>query len=164
MEKVRWKNNLLDDIVRIFKSTGIQPKDVNEFLVSVGTNPISQKTKIASLLLRPQVKLSEFSKSSSILTGIMSTFEGIDNDLIDAIETLIKYEGYIIKERELAAKFGKYESIPLKIDFDYNTIQSLSYEAREKLNKIKPQTIGQAARISGVSPSDISVLAVYYGK
>ena len=94
----------------------------------------------------------------------MDEYEDLNVDLIDSIETLIKYEGYIQKERELAVKFGKYENIPLKIDFDYHKLKSLLYEAREKLNKIKPQTIGQAARISGVSPSDISVLAVYYGK
>lgn len=163
-ENVQWKKNLLDDIVKKFKNTGIQPNEVNDFLISIGTNPISQKSKIASLLLRPQVKLAEIYKHTLPVKNIMDSYDGINSDLVDAIETLIKYEGYILKERELAAKFGKYESIPLKVDFDYHTLESLSYEAREKLNKIKPQTIGQAARISGVSPSDISVLAIYYAK
>ena len=164
MENVQWKKNLLDDIVKKFKNTGIQPNEVNDFLISIGTNPISQKSKIASLLLRPQVKLAEIYTHTLPVKNIMDSYDGINSDLVDAIETLIKYEGYILKERELAAKFGKYESIPLKVDFDYHTLESLSYEAREKLNKIKPQTIGQAARISGVSPSDISVLAIYYAK
>ncbi len=164
LEKVQWKKNLLDDILKKFKNTGIQPNEVNDFLVSIGTNPISQKTKIASLLLRPQVKLADIYKHTLLVKNLMDSYVGLNSDLIDAIETLIKYEGYILKERELAAKFGKYENIPLKSDFNYHTLESLSYEAREKLNKIKPQTIGQAARISGVSPSDISVLAIYYGK
>lgn len=164
MLAVQWKKNLLDDVVRKFKNTGIQPDEVNDFLLSTGTNPIKQKSKIANLILRPQVKLLDFYKNNPLVKSIMDEHDGLNNDLIDTIETLIKYEGYIQKERELAAKFGKYESIPLKIDFDYHSLKSLSYEAREKLNKIKPQTIGQAARISGVSPSDISVLAVFYGK
>ena len=164
MNLVQKKKVLLDGILKEFKKEGLQPKDVNEFLVSKDTNPITQKTKIASLILRPQVKLFDLYKSNEIVKNIMDDYDGLNIDLIDSVETLIKYEGYIQKERELAEKFGKYENIPLKIDFDYHQLKSLSYEAREKLNKIKPQTIGQAARISGISPSDISVLAIYYGK
>ncbi len=162
--KVLWKKSLLEGVLKQFKKTGIAPEDVNEFLVSIGTNPITQKTKIANLILRPQVKLFDLYNRNFFVKSILDKYEGLNIDLIDSIETLIKYEGYIIKERELAQKFEKFENIKLKTDFDYHQLESLSYEAREKLNKIKPQTIGQAARISGVSPADISVLAIYYGK
>ncbi len=164
MMRMQWKKDLLNSIVKKFKVSGIKPEDVNEYLVSQVTNPISQKTKIANLILRPQIKLFDFYKNNEAVRNIMDKHEGLNVDLIDSIETLIKYEGYIQKERELSAKFEKYENIPLKTDFDYHELKSLSYEAREKLNKIKPQTIGQAARISGVSPADISVLVIYYGK
>lgn len=164
MKRTQGKKELLSDILKKFESKGISPDDVNEYLVSIGTNPISQKTKIASLILRPQVKLFDFYKNNEFVKNVMERYEGLNIDLIDSIETIIKYEGYIKKERELAAKFEKYENIPLKVDFDYHELKSLSYEAREKLNKIKPQTIGQASRISGVSPADISVLAIYYGR
>ena len=81
--------------------------------------------------------------------------------MIEETEILTKYEGYIDKEKEIAEKISKFEDIPLKADFDYKSLTSLSFEAREKLSKLKPQTIGQASRINGVSPADISVLVVY---
>ena len=90
--------------------------------------------------------------------------KSINDEVLEQAEILIKYEGYISKEKELADKVGNLESLPLKPDFDYHSLKSLSTEAREKLSNIKPATIGQASRISGVSPSDISVLLVYLGR
>jgi tRNA uridine 5-carboxymethylaminomethyl modification enzyme len=87
--------------------------------------------------------------------------EGFEEEVLEQAEILIKYDGYISKEKELAEKLGKLESLPLKPDFDYQSLKSLSTEAREKLSIIKPTTIGQASRISGVSPSDINVLVVF---
>ncbi len=153
-----------DNILKEFKKTGLQPEEVNSFLLSSGTNSLSQKTKISNLILRPQVRLKKMIDSVSKVKDLFEKYAELDDDFIDSIETMIKYEGYIDKEKELALKFEKFENTPLKEDFNYHKLESLSYEAREKLSKIRPSTIGQAARISGVSPSDISVLTIYIGK
>lgn len=164
MEKVKDKSQKISQIIRKLKSISLSPEDINPYLDSKNTSRINQKTRIANLVLRPQVNLPELIDHSKIAKDIILQYEYLEADLIESIEILIKYEGYIEKEKDLADKFEKFERMKLKPDFDYHELQSLSYEAREKLNKIKPTTIGQAARISGVSPSDISVLAIYHGK
>lgn len=164
MEVVKNKRRKISEIIKKLKNVSLSPEDINPYLESKNTSKIVQKTRIASLVLRPQVTLPELIEHSSMAKDIVQKYENLETELIESIEILIKYEGYIIKEKNLADKFDKFEGIKLKIDFDYHEIQSLSYEAREKLNKIKPTTIGQAARISGVTPSDISVLAIYHGK
>ena len=97
------------------------------------------------------------------MEGFLQTLSGLTTEDLEEVEIQVKYEGYIEKEREIVEKLSKYEDIILHADFDYHKITSLSYEAREKLSKIKPRTLGQASRISGVSPADISVLIVYLG-
>jgi tRNA uridine 5-carboxymethylaminomethyl modification enzyme len=164
MEVVKDKERKISEIIHKLRNVSLSPDDINPYLESKNTSKITQKTKIANLVLRPQVNLPELIKQSSKAKDIVLKYEFLDSELIESIEILIKYEGYIVKEKDLADKFEKFEKMKLKTDFDYHELQSLSYEAREKLNRIKPTTIGQAARISGVSPSDISVLAVYYGK
>ena len=164
MQMVNDKTKRITEILHKLRNISLDPNEINTYLESKNTNPINQKTKISNLVLRPQVNLTELIEHSSTAKGIISRYENLETELIESIEILIKYEGYIVKEKELADKFEKYEKIKLNVDFDYHTLQSLSYEAREKLNRIKPATIGQAARISGVSPSDISVLAIYNGK
>ncbi len=164
MQVVNDKSRKISEIIHKLKNVSLSPDDINPYLESKKTSRILQKTKIANLVLRPQVNLPELIEQSSKAKDIILKYEFLDSELIESIEILIKYEGYIVKEKDLADKFEKFEKIKLKTDFDYHEIQSLSYEAREKLNKIKPTTIGQAARISGVSPSDISVLAIYQGK
>lgn len=158
------RRQTIEAIVKKFKSTSIEPAEVNPFLLAKSTNEIKQKVKIATLMLRPQVNLLELKEASGAVQHILDAFDGATAELLESVEILIKYEGYIIKERELAQKFEKYEKLILKDDFDYQKLQSLSYEAREKLSKIRPHTLGQAARISGISPSDISVLAIFLSK
>ncbi len=164
MLAVKDKKIKIDEIIRKLKNVSLEPNDINPYLLSKKTNGIKQKTKIANLVLRPQVNLPELIDFSDRAKEIVEKYENLDTELIESIEILIKYEGYIMKEKELADKFEKFEKIKLDPDFDYHKLQSLSYEAREKMNKIKPSTIGQAARISGVSPADISVLAIHHGK
>lgn len=158
------RRETIESIVHKLKSVSLEPAEVNPYLESKGTNGIKQKARIATLLLRPQVNLLELKDSSEVVKSLLDSFNGSSNVLLESVEILIKYEGYILKERELAQKFEKYEKLILKDDFDYQKLQSLSFEAREKLSKIRPHTLGQAARISGVSPSDISVLAIYLSK
>jgi tRNA uridine 5-carboxymethylaminomethyl modification enzyme len=164
MEAVNNKNEKIAEIINKLKNVSLDPDDINSYLISKNTNIITQKTKIASLVLRPQVNLPELIKHSKKANDIVLKYENLDPTLIESIEILIKYEGYIVKEKELADRFEKFERMKLDTDFDYHELKALSFEAREKLNRIKPTTIGQAARISGVSPSDISVLAIFNGK
>ena len=115
------------------------------------------------LLLRPQVSLEDLINNLPIL----ETYRGVDRFLKECLEEAeiqIKYDSYIQKERELAEKLDRLEFIKLPTNFNYHTIQSLSYESREKLNRYKPATLGQASRISGISPADINVLAIFLGR
>ena len=135
----------------------------NSYLAQRNSNPVKQKLRAASLISRPEVNL------SSMIEGIPAVAETIysvskDPAVIEQVEIRAKYNGYIQKEEESARKISKFEGITLHHDFDYTSLQSLSAEARQKLTSIKPSSIGQASRISGVSPSDISVLLVHLGK
>lgn len=159
---VRAKEESVLKLMSFLKSESISPEQINNKLTELETSPLKQKTKLSTLLLRPQVHLPDLLTWHDPLRNFISA-EGLDAILEEA-EILIKYEGYISKESEMADKLLRLEETPLKNDFDYRSLQSLSTEAREKLSKIKPKTIGQASRISGVSPSDINVLAVFIGR
>jgi tRNA uridine 5-carboxymethylaminomethyl modification enzyme len=154
------KKNQSEELIRFLGKESMGPESAEKVLVEQGTSPLKQKTKLANLLLRPQLNLHHLVKMSQELDNFIrkNTF---DKEVLEQAEILIKYEGYISKEKELANKLGKLENLPLKPDFDYHSLKSLSTEAREKLSHIKPTTIGQASRISGVSPSDINVLVVF---
>ena len=129
------------------------------------TPGLSQKTKISNILLRPQISIQDIEKSIPSVNDFLQEF---DKSTVEAsmeeAEILIKYGGYIEKERDNALKLEKFEDLKLGPEFDYTGLKSLSSEAREKLTKIKPSTLGQASRISGISPSDISVLTVFLGR
>lgn len=150
-----------NSIIKFLKSEGVEQDLVNPFLDSVGSTPTSQKVKLHSILGRPQVDITGLSNAIPALNNFLADKR---EESIEEAEILIKYEGYIVKEQENAEKLVRLENIYLKPDFDYHSLQSLSMEARQKLTKVKPSTIGQASRISGVSPSDISVLMVFLGR
>jgi tRNA uridine 5-carboxymethylaminomethyl modification enzyme len=162
-DRVRHKEDLLKNIIRFCKKQSAIPEDINSILSGKETDPLKQKVKISSLLLRPQLHMKDIIKGSPSLSNYISTLEGVTDEIIEQAEIRIKYQGYIDKEKDLANRLGKLENLSIKDDIDYSQLSSLSFEAREKLNKIRPRTIGQAARISGVSPADISVLAIYLG-
>ncbi len=160
LNEVEKKINETELILTKIKEESISPNEVNPFLESKGSSPIKQKVKISSLISRPQVSISDFNNTSIDKVNLSShTAEAIQQ-----AEIKIKYDGYIRRERDMADKMKRLEDIFLKEDFNYSSLQSLSSEAREKLNKLKPKTIGQASRISGVSPSDISVLLIHFGR
>ncbi len=140
------------------------PDDLNPYLMKAGTSAITQKVKYDSILARPQVDINSLHKNSSLFRALMQEKLNSDEEALSLLEIRIKYEGYIKKEREIAEKLNRLEHISLKQDFDYNALKSLSSEARQKLSTIKPTSLGQASRISGVSPSDISVLMVSLGR
>jgi tRNA uridine 5-carboxymethylaminomethyl modification enzyme len=164
MNKVQNKKAALEAISKFCKKNSANPEDVRDYLIESGTQPIGQKTRIAQLLLRPQLHLNALIHYVPTLQEFLKTLPQVDDEIIEEAEIQIKYAGYIKKEEEIANKLQKYEEIELHADFDYQKLQSISFEAREKLSAIKPKTIGQASRISGVSPSDISVLLVFLGR
>ena len=163
MDRVEHKEELLQNIIRFCKRESANPEDINPVLSEKDTDPLRQKVKIASLLLRPQLHFNDLIRGIPSLSNFINSQEGINDEIIEQAEIRIKYQGYIDKERDLANRLGKLENVVIKDDVDYQQLTSLSFEAREKLQKIRPRTIGQAARISGVSPADISVLAIYLG-
>jgi len=168
------KQALTERFIEYLNETKISPETVNPILESCETSGISQKTSLTQLLSRPQINLQclqtvlTFDFTSTSLCE--RTLSGVETpaDLIaetqEQAEISIKYSSYIQKEKEIAEKLSKHENTVLREDFDYHKLQSLSSEAREKLSKIRPRTIGQASRISGVSPADIAVLVIYLSK
>ena len=165
MKLVSEKTRLIEKIISFLKKESVNPDEVEKMLVNKGTSKISQKVKISLILSRPQISIFDLQKSVQTFTNLIDDNKAeFIKDCMEEAEILIKYGGYIDKEQEIASKLNDLEDIYLSPDFNYFDLQSLSYEAREKLSKIKPKTIGQASRISGVSPSDISVLAVYIGR
>ena len=164
LKNVEEKVKNIDKITKFLKSENVTPLEINTVLESCGTSKINQKVKIATLLLRPQVSINDLIRNIEKLGNFISDFTDDISKSVEEAEILIKYEGYIGREQNIANKLLKLEDIKMDENFDYQKLKSISFEAREKLSRIKPKTIGQASRISGVSPSDISVIAVYLGR
>ncbi|HDO27463.1 MAG TPA: tRNA uridine-5-carboxymethylaminomethyl(34) synthesis enzyme MnmG [Bacteroidetes bacterium] len=162
-ERVIKKKDQTGLLKNYLKQNSISPDEINTLLIENGTNPLKQKIKLSGLLLRPQININHLIRVNTALQNFINDNK-LDDEILEEVEILIKYQGYISKEQEMVKKMAKLEEIPLKADFDYFSLKSLSYEAREKLDKIRPGTLGQASRISGVSPSDINVLAVFIGR
>jgi tRNA uridine 5-carboxymethylaminomethyl modification enzyme len=163
MERVVSKRNAVNEFTSFLRKLSVEPEEINSYLEEENTPPIPHKGKIVNVISRPQVSLIEMTRKVSPIKEYCET-NNLNNEMIESAEILMKYEGYLQKEQETAEKLTRLESMHLKDDFNYQALVSLSLEAREKLSKIKPSTIGQASRISGVSPSDISVLMVYLGR
>ena len=158
--KVLQKKQQCSEILDHLKKLSIDPTEIDSLLEAKGTQVLKQKQKILPILLRPQISISDLMTISSV----QNTLSNYSKDALEQAEIVAKYSGYIEREKELAEKMTRLEDIKLYNDFDYNKLTSLSSEAKEKLIKVKPETLGQASRISGVSPSDISVLMVHLGR
>ena len=157
---LKSKEQNIQKLQKYFYSTSIEPTRANPILESAQSAPIEQKYKLAQLLSRPQIDIINLLSDSHIKQNL----EAYSDEEIEAASILIKYQGYIEKEKDNAEKISKLEHIRLRPDFDYKSMTALSSEAREKLSKIKPENIGQASRISGVNPADISILLVHFGR
>ena len=163
--RVIHKLEIVDKIRDYLERTSITPEAAETMLQANNTSRLSQKVKLASLLTRPQLKIASIKEHIAGFSDFVDELQTNNiEECLEEVEIRIKYGGYIDKEVELATKLDKLEDLRLHDDFDYFKLPALSYEAREKLSKIKPSTIGQASRISGVSPADISVLTVYLGR
>ncbi|HEY9047340.1 MAG TPA: tRNA uridine-5-carboxymethylaminomethyl(34) synthesis enzyme MnmG [Ohtaekwangia sp.] len=157
LNKKAHVNQLLQEL----KKNKVGPETVNTELTNFNTSSILEKVTIAHLLKRPQLGITETKALAPEIADLMNKYP---IEVQEQAEISIKYESYIDREQKLAEKIGNLEDFKIKSDFDYDRVKALSLEAREKLKKIKPETLGQATRISGVSPSDISVLTIYLGK
>ncbi len=151
--------------INYIKTTNVEPCVINSTLIKLSTPEISASEKIYRLLLRPQIKINDL---LTVLPELNKKFDKLPKYLREEVKTLceikIKYESYISKEQEVVDRINKYENLHIKDNFDYQRLQSLSFEAREKLSQIRPKTIAQASRISGVSPADIAVLVLYISR
>lgn len=162
-ENVQLKKEKIDALTRYLQKTPVEPDEINGALEKVSSSPLPQKSKIVQLLLRPEIQMEFLIKNIAEMKAYMES-ENIGKDVWEQAEIEIKYKNYIDKEQETASKIAYLENISLQPDYDYYSVQSLSTEARQKLSRIRPETLGQASRISGVSPSDISVLLVLLGR
>ncbi len=152
-----------EKIVSFIKKTSITPDEINILLNKIDSSPIKQKKKISSILSRPHVLLMDIVNYSKILKDYIKN-NSVDSKIIEQAEIIIKYSGYLNKQKESIERANRLEKIKIAKNFEYSKLHSISSEAKEKLNNIKPMTIGQASRISGVSPADINVLLVYLGR
>ncbi len=164
MMRVEDKRNRIARLIEFIKKESTIPEEINEYLSDRGTDKIKQKQKISTILLRPQVEIGGLIEAIPRFKEFLRKSNEFDKEVLEEAEIQLKYARYISKEREVADKLSKMEDLKLRENFDYHTLPALSYEARDKLNRLLPSTIGQASRISGVSPADIFVLLVYLGR
>jgi len=164
MELLEKKRKGIKELMDKLEKTSVDLSETNRFLESMGSAPLKEKLKYISVARRPEVELKDLIGLAKFTVGDTDDSEAVRNDIVEATEISIKYEGYISREKLMAEKIGRLERIKLSSDLDYERFKSISTEARQKLSRQKPGTIGEASRISGVSPSDISVLLVYMGR
>ncbi|MEI6947537.1 tRNA uridine-5-carboxymethylaminomethyl(34) synthesis enzyme MnmG [Paraflavisolibacter sp. H34] len=161
MDRVLTKKRNVEEIREELKGIALEPSEINETLESLNSSPITEKQRVEKLLLRPNISLPD------LMTGVprlAETLKIFDKESLEQAEIQTKYQTYIDKEKELVARMRQMEDLAIPENFDYKKIQALGIEAREKLNRIKPQTLGQASRISGINPSDVQILMVYMGR
>jgi tRNA uridine 5-carboxymethylaminomethyl modification enzyme len=159
---MREKEKKSNDFIDFFKNTSFNPAQINPILEDVASAPVKQSDKMFKVFSRPGVTMSHMLKLEEVSNYVNSN--DLNREVLEQAEIQVKYAGYIAKEKNNADKLQRLENIKIPDNFDYNKLKSLSFEAREKLLSIQPATISQASRISGVSPSDISVLLVYMGR
>jgi len=162
LERVRQKQFETDLLIDFLQKTSISPQEINPLLSEKESAAIAQSMKLYIIVSRPQLAFRDIQRIEKVQKFILEN--NIDEEILEQAEIHIKYAGYIEKERNNADKVSRLESIKIPENFEYHKIKSMSFEAREKLTRIQPVSISQAARISGVSPSDISVLLVYMGR
>ncbi len=161
MDKVKAKRENVEKVKTILSSMSLDPEESGSFLKSVQSATLLSKQKAAQVLLRPMIGLKEMIK---YIPKVKEALEGYDNETLEQAEIQIKYDTYIEKEKELVSKMSQLEDLIIPDNFNYEKLVSLSNEARQKFTKIKPRTLGQASRISGVNPSDVQILMVFMGR
>ena len=161
MRRLEQKQHEIEYLTQFIEATSVTPSEVNLWLDSHGSALLSQRVRLTSLLLRPEISIEQLGE---MLTAVSEVMTNLPEEVVREVETSIKYQRYIEKEQEVAGRILKFEDVLLPTDFDYFSLTALSYESREKLNSYRPANIGQASRISGISPADISVLLLTFAK
>lgn len=165
MRRVEDKQRYVVGLKSSIEQASVLPSEVNSWLEEQGSAPLSQRVRLSSLLLRPELTLDQLLALAREVSDLLQTVpEDLRTEVAYEVETVVKYQRYIEKEQEVANRILKFEDIPLPTDYDYFTLTALSYECREKLNRYHPQSIGQASRISGISPADVSVLLLSFAR
>jgi tRNA uridine 5-carboxymethylaminomethyl modification enzyme len=164
LERVNRKVAGTDQFKKALKLTGVTPSMANPVLLGKESSEITQQVKLSSLITRPQIDMGDILEMSVDIRELASVLNLSHPDSVSQAEIQLKYEGYIEREEDQAKKMGRMEEVSIPETMDYHALKSLSSEAKEKLTAIKPVTIGQAARVSGVSPSDITVLLIHLGR
>ncbi len=162
LKRMEYKLDESEKFVEFFKETSVKTKEANPILESKGSAPMTQPDKMFKVFSRPQIELEDILKFDKVKSYIEE--HNLDNEVIEQAEIQVKYSGYIEKEKQNADKLTRLEDVKIPENFNFDKIKSMSYEAREKLKKIRPVTISQASRISGVAPSDISILLIHMGR
>jgi tRNA uridine 5-carboxymethylaminomethyl modification enzyme len=161
LKNLNIKNNNVRQIQQVLQNTNAEPDLINDFLISVYSSPISIKQKLSQLILRPGVDLNAMIHSNQNIQELLSNY---NSEELEQAEIQLKYSTYIDKEKELVEKMSQLENLMIPDNFNYEKLVSLSNEARQKFTKIRPSTLGQASRISGVNPSDVQILMLYMGR
>lgn len=164
MELLEKKRANIKTVMKSIEKTSTSPEEINGLLEEKGSAPIEQKMKLITLLSRPQISLEDIISVNSDLEAQISTLGEDRVEVVAAVEISVKYAGYLQREKDMADKLTRLDHIQLSPEFDYLKLTSMSIEARQKLSKIRPATVGQASRISGVNPSDISILLIHIGR
>ena len=158
------KKQKIEELIQFCNEYSIKAAPINDALVTLGTTPLQKGCKLTDLVARPQVGIQKLSPYIPVLQQFTDKLGSRRDEIIEAAEIRMKYSGYIMREREVASKMQRLENIRIRGRFDYPSINSLSTEARQKLASINPETLAQASRIPGVSPSDINVLLILLGR
>jgi tRNA uridine 5-carboxymethylaminomethyl modification enzyme len=161
LSRTNIKASNVDEIKKSLEQASVDPGVLDEFLIASGSSPMTQKQKLSQILLRPGISLSNL---ISFLPSLAQKFNHYNKEDIEQAEIQIKYQVYIDKERELVNRLNEMENLEIPSQFDYRKVQAISTEAREKLSVIRPRTLGQASRISGINPSDVQILMVFMGR
>ncbi len=162
-DEFRKKKSLVESLISFARERSIKANEINGYLISVGSDPLTQGKRLYEVLMRNNVTIESL---RSVIPSLNRFIEehGIDSEVIEEAEIQIKYRGYIEREKLIAEKLHRLENISIPADFDYQAMQALTIEARQKLTRIRPATIGQASRIPGVSPADVNVLLIKFGR
>ena len=161
MRRVEEKVRKIGELTQMVEECSVVPSEVNGWLEEHGSAPLNQRVRLSSLLLRPELTLDTLSE---VAPAVAEAMDRMPEEVVQEVETGIKYQRYIEKEQEVANRILKFEEIKLPAEYDYMQLTALSYEAREKLNRYRPVSIGQASRISGISPADVSVLLLTFAR
>lgn len=163
-KKYIYKKEQIENVINFFKNTSVKPTEINDYLIKKGSATLKQSIKLITLIVRPNVDIFELEKEFKALGQFTKQIVNQKKEILQGAEISMKYKGYLIREKQIAEKLKKLENLRIPKNIDYNKFLSISTEGRQKLSNIKPKTIGQASRISGISPSDINVLLVSFGR